>query len=139
MAKKDKTDRKSFEDMRAEREAEVKSSLEAASDRMADAQGESMLANINRRTDEAKGEEERKRNYHLLQASAIRENEKRRMENTAVNVGEPPQSVERADISGNALAIVALCAKCFCNCTNEKLCLIRKIFKIFCQSIKFFQ
>ena len=188
MAKKDKTDRKSFEDMRAEREAEVKSSLEAASDRMADAQGEAMLANINRRTDEAKGErervmktavnigapqaslgigrediqgnagstfrkginksrfnvqkdlsekadvarqeavsdrmadaqgeamlanigrrinevkgeEERKRNYHLLQASAIRENEKRRMKNTAVNVGEPPQSVERADISGNA-------------------------------------
>ena len=188
MAKKDKTDRKSFEDMRAEREAEVKASLEAASDRMADAQGEAMLANINRRTDEAKGErervmktavnigapqaslgigrediqgnagstfkrgmnksrfnvqkdlsekadvarqeavsdrmadaqseamlaninrrtdevkgeEERKRNYHLLQASAIRENEKRRMENTAVNVGEPPQSVEMTDISGNA-------------------------------------
>ena len=75
---------------------------EAASDRMADAQGEAMLANINRRTDEVKGEEERKRNYHLLQASAIRENEKRRMENTAVNVGEPPQSVERSDISGNA-------------------------------------
>lgn len=188
MAKKDKTDRKSFEEIRAEREADVKASLEAASDRMADAQGEAMLANINRRTDEAKGErervmktavnigapqsslgigrediqgnagstfkrgmnksrfnvqkdlsekadaarqeaasdrmadaqgeamlanigrridevkgeEERKRNYHLLQASAIRENEKRRMENTAVNVGEPPQSVERADISGNA-------------------------------------
>ena len=188
MAKKDKTDRKSFEDMRAEREAEVKASLEAASDRMADAQGEAMLANINRRTDEAKGErervmktavnigapqaslgigrediqgnagstfkrgmnksrfnvqkdlsekadvarqeavsdrmadaqgeamlanisrridevkgeEERKRNYHLLQASAIRENEKRRMEDTAVNIGEPPQSVERAYISGNA-------------------------------------
>lgn len=188
MAKKDKTDRKSFEDMRAEREAEVKASLEAASDRMADAQGEAMLANIGRRIDEAKGErervmktavnigapqaslgigrediqgnagstfrmdmnknrfnvqkdlsekadvarqeavsdrmadaqgeamlanigrridevkgeEERKRNYHLLQASAIRENEKRRMENTAVNVGEPPQSVERSDISGNA-------------------------------------
>ena len=188
MAKKDKTDRKSFEDMRAEREADVKASLEAASDRMADAQGEAMLANINRRTDEAKGErervmktavnigvpqsslgigrediqgnagstfrkgmnksrfnvqkdlsekadvarqeavsdrmadaqgeamianigrridevkgeEERKRNYHLLQASAIRENEKRRMENTAVNVGEPPQSVEMTDISGNA-------------------------------------
>ena len=188
MAKKDKTDRKSFEDMSAEREAEVKAGIEAASDRMAEAQGEAMLANINRRTDEAKGErervmktavnigapqsslgigrediqgnagstfrrgmnksrfnvqkdlsekadvarqeavsdrmadaqgeamlanvgrhidevkgeEERKRNYHLLQASAIRENEKRRMENTAVNVGEPPQSVERADISGNA-------------------------------------
>lgn len=188
MAKKDKTGRKSFEDMSAKREAEVKASLEAASDRMADAQGEAMLANINRRTDEAKGErervmktavnigapqaslgigredmqgnagstfrkgmnksrfnvqkdlsekadvarqeavldrmadaqgeamlanigrrvdevkgeEERKRNYHLLQASAIRENEKRRMENTAVNVGEPPQSVERADIPGNA-------------------------------------
>lgn len=188
MAKKDKTDRKSFEDMRAEREADVKASLEAASDRMAeaqgdailaninrrtdeakgergrvmntavnigapqaplgigrediqgnagstfkrgmnksrfnvqkalsekadvarqeavsdrmaDAQGEAMLANIGRRTDEVKGEEERKRNYHLLQASAIRENEKRRMENTAVNVGEPPQSVERSDISGNA-------------------------------------
>lgn len=188
MAKKDKTDRKSFEEIRAEREADVKASLEAASDRMADAQGEAMLANINRRTDEAKGErervmktavnigapqsslgiglediqgdagstfkrginkirfnvqkdlsekadvarqeaasdrmadaqgeamlanigrridevkgeEERKRNYHLLQASAIRENEKRRMENTAVNVGEPPQSVERTDISGNA-------------------------------------
>ena len=188
MAKKDKTDRKSFEDMRAEREADVKASLEAASDRMADAQGEAMLANINRRTDEAKGErervmktavnigapqaslgigrediqgnagstfkrgmnksrfnvqkdlsekadvarqeavsdrmadaqgeamlanigrridevkgeEERKRNYHLLQASAIRENEKRRMEDTAVNIGEPPQSVERAYISGNA-------------------------------------
>lgn len=102
MAKKDKTDRKSFEDMRAEREAEVKASLETASDRMADAQGESMLANIGRRIDEVKGEEERKRNYHLLQASAIRENEKRRMENTAVNVGEPPQSVERADIPGNA-------------------------------------
>ena len=188
MAKKDKTDRKSFEDMRAEREADVKSSLEAASDRMADAQGEAMLANINRRTDDAKGErervmktavnigapqsslgigrediqgnagstfrrgmnksrfnvqkalsekadvarqetasdrmadaqgeamlanigrridevkgeEERKRNYHLLQASAIRDNEKRRMENTAVNVGEPTQSMERADISGNA-------------------------------------
>ena len=62
MAKKDKTDRKSFEDMSAEREAEVKASLEAASDRIADAQGEAMLANINRRTDEAKGEEERKRN-----------------------------------------------------------------------------
>ena len=75
---------------------------EAVSDRMADAQGEAMLANIGRRIDEVKGEEERKRNYHLLQASAIRENEKRRMENTAVNVGEPPQSVERADISGNA-------------------------------------
>lgn len=188
MAKKDKTDRKSFEDMRAEREADVKASLEAASDRMADAQGEAMLANINRRTDEAKGErervmktavnigapqaslgigrediqgnagstfkrgmnksrfdvqktlsekadvarqeaasdrmadaqgeamlanisrridevkgeEERKRNYHLLQASAIRENEKRRMENTAVNVGEPSQNVEKVDISGNA-------------------------------------
>lgn len=188
MAKKDKADRKSFEDMSAEREAEVKAGIEAASDRMADAQGEAMLANINRRTDEAKGErervmktavnigapqsslgigrediqgnagstfkrgmnksrfnvqkdlsekadvarqeavsdrmadtqgeamlanigrridevkgeEERKRNYHLLQASAIRDNEKRRMENTAVNVGEPPQSMERADISGNA-------------------------------------
>ena len=102
MAKKDKTDRKSFEDMRAGREADVKASLEAASDRMADAQGEAMLANIGRRIDEVKGEEERKRNYHLLQASAIRENEKRRMGNTAVNVGEPPQSVERADISGNA-------------------------------------
>ena len=188
MAKKDKTDRKSFEDMSAEREAEVKAGIEAASDRMAEAQGDAMLANINRRTDEAKGErervmktavnigapqaslgigrediqgnagstfrrgmnksrfnvqkdlsekadvarqeavsdrmadaqgeamlanigrhidevkgeEERKRNYHLLQASAIRENEKRRMENAAVNVGEPPQSVERADISGNA-------------------------------------
>lgn len=188
MAKKDKTDRKSFEEIRAEREADVKASLEAASDRMADAQGEAMLANINRRTDEAKGErervmktavnigapqsslgigrediqgnagstfrkgmnksrfnvqkalsekadverqeavsdrmadaqgeamlanigrridevkgeEERKRNYHLLQASAIRENEKRRMEDTAVNIGEPPQSVERSDISGNA-------------------------------------
>ena len=75
---------------------------EAVSDRMADAQGEAMLANIGRRIDEVKGEEERKRNYHLLQASAIRENEKRRMKNTAVNVGEPPQSVERADISGNA-------------------------------------
>ena len=75
---------------------------EAVSDRMADAQGEAMLANIGRRIDEVKGEEERKRNHHLLQASAIRENEKRRMENTAVNVGEPPQSVERADISGNA-------------------------------------
>ena len=75
---------------------------EAVSDRMADAQGEAMLANIGRRIDEVKGEEERKRNYHLLQASAIRENEKRRMGNTAVNVGEPPQSVERADISGNA-------------------------------------
>lgn len=75
---------------------------EAVSDRMADAQGEAMLANIGRRIDEVKGEEERKRNYHLLQASAIRENEKRRMENTAVNVGEPPQSVERSDISGNA-------------------------------------
>lgn len=75
---------------------------EAVSDRMADAQGEAMLANIGRRIDEVKGEEERKRNYHLLQASAIRDNEKRRMENTAVNVGEPPQSVERSDISGNA-------------------------------------
>ena len=185
MAKKDKTDRKSFEDMSAKREADVKASLEAASDRMADAQGEAMLANINRRidglkdrvkntavnisapqaslgigrediqgsadstfrrgmnksrfnvqkdlsekadvarqeavsdrmadaqgeamlanisrrTDEVKGEEERKRNYHLLQASAIRDNEKRRMEKTAVNVGELPQSVERPDISGNA-------------------------------------
>lgn len=75
---------------------------EAVSDRMADAQGEAMLANIGRRIDEVKGEEERKRNYHLLQASAIRENEKRRMENTAVNVGEPSQNVEKADISGNA-------------------------------------
>lgn len=75
---------------------------EAVLDRMADAQGEAMLANIGRRIDEVKGEEERKRNYHLLQASAIRDNEKRRMENTAVNVGEPPQSVERSDISGNA-------------------------------------
>ena len=75
---------------------------EAVSDRMADAQGEAMLANIGRRIDEVKGEEERKRNYHLLQASAIRENEKSRMENTAVNVGEPPQSVERSDIYGNA-------------------------------------
>lgn len=102
MAKKDKADRKSFEDMSAEREAEVKAGIEAASDRMADAQGDAMLANIGRRIDEVKGEEERKRNYHLLQASAIRENEKRRMENTAVNVGEPPQSVERSDISGNA-------------------------------------
>ena len=190
MAKKDKTDRKSFEDMRAEREANVKASLEAASDRMADAQGEAMLANINKRIDEAKGErervmktainigapqsslgigrediqgnagstfsrgmnksrfnvqkdlsekadvarqeavsdrmadaqgeamlanigrridevkgeEERKRNYHLLQASAIRENEKRRMENTAVNVGAPqaPLNFEPEEISYNA-------------------------------------
>ncbi len=104
MAKKDKTDRKSFEDMRAEREAEVKSSLEAASDRMADAQGEAMLANIGRRVDEVKGEEERKRNYHLLQASAIRENENSRVKNTSVNVGAPqaPLNFEPEEISDNA-------------------------------------
>lgn len=104
MAKEDKTDRKSFEDMRAEREAEVKASLEAASDRMADAQGEAMLANIGRRIDEVKGEEERKRNYHLLQASAIRENENSRVKNTSVNVGAPqsPLNFEQEDISGNA-------------------------------------
>ena len=104
MAKKDKTDRKSFEDMRAEREAEVKASLEAASDRMADAQGEAMLENINRRTDEAKGERERKRNYHLLQQAAIRENENSRVKNTSVNVGAPqaPLNFEQEDISGNA-------------------------------------
>lgn len=104
MAKKDKTDRKSFEDMRAEREADVKASLEAASDRMADVQGEAMLANINRRTDEAKGEEERKRNYRLLQQAAIRENENSRVKNTSVNVGAPqaPLNFEQEDISGNA-------------------------------------
>lgn len=104
MAKKDKTDRKSFEDIRAEREAEVKASLEAASDRMADAQGEAILANINRRTDEEKGERERKRNYHLLQQAAIRENENSRVKNTAVNVGAPqaPLNFEQEDISGNA-------------------------------------
>ena len=104
MAKKDKTDRRSFEDMRAEREADVKSSLEAASDRMADAQGDAILANINRRTDEAKGEEERKRNYHLLQQAAIRENENSRVKNTSVNVGAPqsPLNFEQEDISGNA-------------------------------------
>ena len=104
MAKKDKTDRKSFEDMRAGREADVKASLEAASDRMADAQGEAMLANINRRIDEAKGEEERKRNYHLLQQAAIRENENSRVKNTSVNVGAPqsPLNFEQEDISGNA-------------------------------------
>ena len=104
MAKKDKTDRKSFEDIRAEREAEVKAGIEAASDRMADAQGEAMLANINRRTDEAKGEEERKRNYHLLQQAAIRENENSRVKNTSVNVGAPqsPLNFEQEDISGNA-------------------------------------
>lgn len=190
MAKKDKTDRKSFEDMRAEREADVKASLESVSDRMADAQGEAMLANINRRTDEAKGErervmktavnigapqsslgigrediqgnagstfkrgmnksrfhvqkdlsekadvarqeaasdrmadaqgeamlanigrridevkgeEERKRNYHLLQASAIRENENSRVKNTSVNVGAPqaPLNFEPEEISDNA-------------------------------------
>ena len=104
MAKKDKTDRKSFEDMSAEREAEVKASLEAASDRMADAQGEAMLANINRRTDEAKGEEERKRNYHILQQAAIRENENSRVKNTSVNVGAPqaPLSFEPEEISDNA-------------------------------------
>ena len=85
MAKKEKTDRKSFEDMRAEREAEVKASLEAASDRMADAQGEAMLANINRRTDEAKGERER-------------------VMKTAVNIGAPQSSlgIGREDIQGNA-------------------------------------
>ena len=104
MAKKDKTDRKSFEGMRAGREADVKASLEAASDRMADAQGEAMLANINRRTDDAKGEEERKRNYHLLQQAAIRENENSRVKNTSVNVGAPqsPLNFEQEDISGNA-------------------------------------
>ena len=104
MAKKDKTDRRSFEDMRAEREADVKSSLEAASDRMAEAQGDAILANINRRTDEAKGEEERKRNYHLLQQAAIRENENSRVKNTSVNVGAPqsPLNFEQEDISGNA-------------------------------------
>ena len=85
MAKKDKTDRKSFEDMRAERDAEVKASLEAVSDRMADAQGEAMLANINRRTDEAKGERER-------------------VMKTAVNIGAPQSSlgIGREDIQGNA-------------------------------------
>ena len=104
MAKKDKTDRKSFEDMSAEREAEVKAGIEAASDRMAEAQGEAMLANINRRIDEAKGEEERKRNYHLLQQAAIRENENSRVKNTSVNVGAPqsPLNFEQEDISGNA-------------------------------------
>lgn len=104
MAKKEKTDRKSFEDMRAEREADVKASLEAASDRMADAQGEAMLANIGRRIDEAKGERERKRNYHLLQQAAIRENENSRVKNTAVNVGAPqaPLNFEPEEISDNA-------------------------------------
>ena len=104
MAKKDKTDRKSFEDMSAEREAEVKAGIEAASDRMAEAQGDAMLANINRRIGEAKGEEERKRNYHLLQQAAIRENENSRVKNTSVNVGAPqsPLNFEQEDISGNA-------------------------------------
>lgn len=104
MEKKDKTDRKSFEDMRAEREADVKASLEAASDRMADAQADAMLANIKKRTDEVKGEKERKRNYHLLQQAAIRENENSRVKNTAVNVGAPqaPLNFEPEEISYNA-------------------------------------
>lgn len=104
MAKKDKTDRKSFEDMRAEREAAVNADLAAASDGMAEAQGEAMLANIRKRTDEVKGIKERKRNYHLQQGKAVIDNEKERVKNTSVNVGAPqsPLSFEQEDISGNA-------------------------------------
>lgn len=104
MEKGDKENRRSFDDMSAERESEVKASLEAASDRMADAQGEAMLANIKKRTDEVKGEKERKRNYHLLQQAAIRENENSRVKNTSVNVGAPqaPLNFEPEEISDNA-------------------------------------
>ena len=96
MAKKDKTDRKSFEDMSAEREAEVKAGIEAASDRMAEAQGKSIIDNINNHIAKREGDaaereaaEQRKAKYLSDQQAAIRANQKQ-MEKPAAPANNEP-------------------------------------------------
>ena len=89
-----------YDKEKSDKEEQIVESVKAASDRMADTQGEAMHANIERRTDEVKSEKDRKAKYLSNQQAAIRENENRRVKNTTVNIGEPQLS--QAGISGNA-------------------------------------
>ena len=89
-----------YDKEKSDKEEQIVESVKAASDRMADTQGEAMRANIERHTDEVKSEKDRKAKYLSNQQAAIRENENRRVKNTTVNIGEPQLS--QAGISGNA-------------------------------------
>lgn len=89
-----------YDKEKSDKEEQIVESVKAASDRMADTQGEVMRANIERRADEVKSEKDRKAKYLLDQQAAIRENENRRVKSTTVNIGEP--QLPQADISGNA-------------------------------------
>lgn len=89
-----------YDKEKSDKEEQIVESVKAASDKMANTQGEAMHANIERRTDEVKSEKDRKAKYLSDQQAAIRENENRWVKNTTVNIGEP--QLPQADISGNA-------------------------------------
>ena len=89
-----------YDKEKSDKEERIVESVKAASDRMADTQGEAMRTNIERRADEVKSEKDRKTKYLSDQQAAIRENENRRVKNTTVNIGEP--QLPQAGISENA-------------------------------------
>lgn len=89
-----------YDKEKSDKEEQIVESVKAASDRMADTQGEAMRANIERHTDEVKSEKDRKAKYLSDQQAAIRENENRWVKNTTVNIGEP--QLPQTGISGNA-------------------------------------
>lgn len=94
------TKKAKYDKEKSDKEERIVESVKAASDKMANTQGETMRTNIERRTDEVKGEKDRKVKYLSDQQAAIRENENRRVKNTTVNIGEP--QLPQAGISGNA-------------------------------------